>query len=264
MIIHSMCSIIESVLFHKNVFAFFCSGACGAFIFKGATYEGFFSRVPPKPGRSGADLSEAHLNLRVCVPNNFWQSSNLAVQNGFISRGSSGLPQLFRVAGLTQRPEAGGVRVQFLEFLQHSVCTGTLYCVLIARTQGSGAVCPFAHEICTGAFKEKTLSSQQRARRDRAQGNCSCSCGEGCGGRAVAARRARRARDTVEEEEEVWGEEEKNPREEGGREGGQGDKEGEGSEEEVEEKEGEVLEGGERADDDEYEKAAPPPLSRRQ
>ncbi len=31
---------------------------------------------------------------------------------------------------------------------------------------------------------------------DRA-GNCSCSCGEGCGGRAVAARRARRSRDTV-------------------------------------------------------------------
>jgi hypothetical protein len=31
---------------------------------------------------------------RYCVPNNFWQSSNLAVQNGFISRGSSGLPQL--------------------------------------------------------------------------------------------------------------------------------------------------------------------------
>jgi hypothetical protein len=30
--------------------------------------------------------------------NNFWQSSNLAVQNGFISRGSSGLPQLFPVA----------------------------------------------------------------------------------------------------------------------------------------------------------------------
>ena len=33
-----------------------------------------------------------------CKRNNFWQSSNLAVQNGFISRGSSGLPQLFRVA----------------------------------------------------------------------------------------------------------------------------------------------------------------------
>jgi hypothetical protein len=33
-----------------------------------------------------------------CDSNNFWQSSNLAVQNGFISRGSSGLPQLFPVA----------------------------------------------------------------------------------------------------------------------------------------------------------------------
>ena len=47
--------------------------------------------------------------------------------------------------------------------------------------------------------------------------------------------------------------------EEGGEEGGQGDKEGEGSEEEVEGEEGEVLEGGEGADDDEYEKAPPSP-----
>ena len=51
-----------------------------------------------------------------CKPNNFWQSSNLAVQNGFISRGSSGLPQLFRVA-----VNSGGVRVQVLEFLHHSL-----------------------------------------------------------------------------------------------------------------------------------------------
>jgi hypothetical protein len=55
------------------------------------------------------------------------------------------------------------------------------------------------------------------------------------------------------------GEEEKNPGEEEGEQGGQGDKEGEGSEEEVEWEEGEVLEGGEGADDDEYEKAPPPP-----
>lgn len=34
------------------------------------------------------------------------------------------------------------------------------------------------------------------ARRDRAE-NCNCSCGEGCGGRAVVARRARRSRDTT-------------------------------------------------------------------
>jgi hypothetical protein len=54
-------------------------------------------------------------------------------------------------------------------------------------------------------------------------------------------------------------EEEKNPGEEGGEEGGQGDKEGEGSEEEVEGEEGEVLEGGEGADDNEYEEAPPPP-----
>jgi hypothetical protein len=82
----------------------------------------------------------------------FAQSSNLSVQNGF------------------------------------SVCTGTLYSVLIARTQGPGAA---------SKFQEKTLSSQHE---DRA-GNCSCSCGEGCGEgcgeRAVSSRRARRARDTV-------------------------------------------------------------------
>ncbi len=35
---------------------------------------------------------------------------------------------------------AGGVRVQVLEFLQHSVCTGILYCVLIARTQGADLI----------------------------------------------------------------------------------------------------------------------------
>ena len=42
---------------------------------------------------------------------------------------------------------------------------------------------------------------------------------------------------------------------------GQGDKEVEGSEEPVEGEEGDVLEGGEGADDDEYEKAPPPPSS---
>ena len=35
---------------------------------------------------------------------------------------------------------SGGSRVQFLEFLQHSVCTGTLYSVLIARTQGADLI----------------------------------------------------------------------------------------------------------------------------
>ena len=45
-----------------------------------------------------------------CIRNNFWQSSNLAVQNGFISRGSSGLPQLFRVA------ELGGSEYKFWSF----------------------------------------------------------------------------------------------------------------------------------------------------
>jgi hypothetical protein len=45
----------------------------------------------------------------------------------------------------------------------------------------------------------------------------------------------------------------------GGEEGGQGDKEDEGSEEAVEGKGGEVLEGGEGADDDEYEKATHSP-----
>jgi len=42
-----------------------------------------------------------------CIRNNFWQSSNLAVQNGFISRG---LPQLFRVA------ELGGSEYKFWSF----------------------------------------------------------------------------------------------------------------------------------------------------
>ena len=46
----------------------------------------------------------------------------------------------------------------------------------------------------------------------------------------------------------MWGEEE-----------GQGDKEAEGSEEAVEGEEGDVLEGGEGTDDDEYEKAPPSP-----
>jgi len=41
-----------------------------------------------------------------CIRNNFCQSSNMAVQNGFISRGSSGLPQLFRVAELFRAREA--------------------------------------------------------------------------------------------------------------------------------------------------------------
>jgi hypothetical protein len=45
-----------------------------------------------------------------CKPNNFWQSSNLAVQNGFISRGSSGIPQLFRVE------ELGGSEYKFWSF----------------------------------------------------------------------------------------------------------------------------------------------------
>ena len=62
----------------------------------------------------------------------------------------------------------------------------------------------------------------------------------------MAARRARRSRDTVVGRPAP-------------QEGGQGDKEGEGSEEAVEGEEGDVLEGGEGADDDEYEKAAPPP-----
>ena len=39
---------------------------------------------------------------------------------------------------------SGGSRVQFLEFLQHSVCTGTLYSVLIrvisTRTQGADLI----------------------------------------------------------------------------------------------------------------------------
>jgi hypothetical protein len=52
---------------------------------------------------------------------------------------------LFPVAVLGSRnyfvwQNCGGVRVQVLEFLQHSVCTGTLYCVLIARTQGADLI----------------------------------------------------------------------------------------------------------------------------
>jgi hypothetical protein len=73
---------------------------------------------------------------------------------------------------------AGGVRVQVLEFLQHSVCTGTLYCVLIARTQGADSIRigPYCRSLI------EILGTQ---------------IGEDCGGRAVAARRARRSRDTV-------------------------------------------------------------------
>ncbi len=50
------------------------------------------------------------METHYCIRNNFWQSSNLAVQNGFISRGSSGLPQLFRVA------ELGGSEYKFWSF----------------------------------------------------------------------------------------------------------------------------------------------------
>jgi hypothetical protein len=73
---------------------------------------------------------------------------------------------------------AGGVRVQVLEFLQHSVCTGTLYCVLIARTQGADSIRigPYCRSLI------EILGTQ---------------IGKDCGGRAVAARRARRSRDTV-------------------------------------------------------------------
>ena len=46
------------------------------------------------------------LTFAYCKRNNFWQSSNMAVQNGFISRGSSGLPQLFRVAELFRARKA--------------------------------------------------------------------------------------------------------------------------------------------------------------
>jgi hypothetical protein len=85
-------------------------------------------------GRIWEDMCYERRRAEACVDycksNNFWQSSNLAVQNGFISRGSSGLRNYF------VWQNCGGVRVQVLEFLQHSVCTGTLYCVLIARTQG--------------------------------------------------------------------------------------------------------------------------------
>jgi hypothetical protein len=39
---------------------------------------------------------ESGLMFEYCnKSNNFWQSSNLAVKNGFISRGSSGLPNYF-------------------------------------------------------------------------------------------------------------------------------------------------------------------------
>jgi hypothetical protein len=65
-----------------------------------------------------------------------------------------------------------------------------------------------------------------------------------------------------EEEEEVTEEEAKNPGEEEGDEGGQGDKKCEWSEEEVEGEEGEVLKGGEGADDNEYEEAAPLPSTK--
>ena len=71
----------------------------------------FFLSVFPR-------FSAVSQGMNYCIRNNFCQSSNLAVQNGFISRGSSGLPQLFRVAEL--RP--GRVRVQVLEFLQTLNC----------------------------------------------------------------------------------------------------------------------------------------------
>jgi hypothetical protein len=110
--------------------------------------------------------------------NNFWQSSNLAVQNGFISR--SGL---------------GGGPSTIFGVLQHSVCTGTLV-YLLHELKGPAPLvlnlCGVPHQILR---KRPFLPSSARG-SDRA-GNCSCSCGEGCGGRAVAARRARRARDTV-------------------------------------------------------------------
>jgi hypothetical protein len=104
-----------------------------------------------------------------CIRNNFWQSSNLAVQNGFISRGSSGLPQLFRVAELR-----GGPSTSFGVFATLSLYRYSLLCT-----------------YCTNSRRRF-----DSARRDRAE-NCNCSCGEGCGGRAVAARRARRSRDTA-------------------------------------------------------------------
>ena len=83
--------------------------------------------------------------------------------------------------------------------------------------------------------------------------------GADAGSRQMLEKEEEEDEEEEEEEEEVRGEEEKNPGEEGGEEGGQGDKEGEGSEEAVEGEEGEVLEGGEGADDDEYEKAPPSP-----
>jgi hypothetical protein len=104
-----------------------------------------------------------------CIRNNFCQSSNLAVQNGFISRGSSGLPQLFRVAELR-----GGPSTSFGVFATLSLYRYSLLCT-----------------YCTNSRRRF-----DSARRDRAE-NCNCSCGEGCGGRAVAARRARRSRDTA-------------------------------------------------------------------
>ncbi len=110
------------------------------------------------------------LRDRLSKSNNFWQSSNLAVQNGFISRGSSGLPQLFRVAELR-----GGPSTSFGVFATLSLYRYSLLCT-----------------YCTNSRPRFDSALNW----DRAE-NCNCSCGEGCGGRAVAARRARRSRDTA-------------------------------------------------------------------
>jgi hypothetical protein len=72
-----------------------------------------------------------------CVCNNFWQSGSQVIWQYKMD--------LFPVAVRGSRnyfvwQDSGGVRVQFLEFLQHSVCTGTLYSVLIARTQGADLI----------------------------------------------------------------------------------------------------------------------------
>jgi hypothetical protein len=114
-------------------------------------------------------VASLFVQISYCIRNNFCQSSNLAVQNGFISRGSSGLPQLFRVAELR-----GGPSTSFGVFATLSLYRYSLLCT-----------------YCTNSRRRF-----DSARRDRAE-NCNCSCGEGCGGRAVAARRARRSRDTA-------------------------------------------------------------------
>ena len=120
---------------------------------------------------------------------------------------------------------AGGVRVQVLEFLQHWVCTGTLYCVRIARTQGPDLI--------------QNLQLQLRRRLRRAR--CGSPAGAPVPGHCQRKKRAHTHAFVLSVHLL------------------QGDKEGEGSEEAVEGEEGEVLEGGEGADDDEYEKAPPSP-----